>query len=70
MVGAPPCTLKGGGFDYWSEHMARSQCGFDPWLGHTWEATNPCFSLTSMPLSPFLRLEIHICIHTHWVKFS
>ena len=28
-------------------------CGFDPWSGHIWEATNQYFSLTSMclPLS-------------------
>ena len=34
-------------------HLA---CGFNPWLGHLWEATDRCFSLISifLFLSPFL----------------
>ena len=30
-------------------------CGFDPWWGHVWEATDQCFSLTLMFL--FLSLS-------------
>ena len=32
-------------------------CGFSPPLGCLWEATNRCFSITSVFLSPFLSLK-------------
>ena len=30
---------------------APKGCSFDPWTGHKWEVTNPCFSLISMFVS-------------------
>ena len=41
-----------------------------PWSGHVWEATNPCFSLTSMFLSlfpPSSFSKINENIHS-WVR--
>ena len=28
-------------------------CGFDPWLGHIWEAANQCFSLSQINIQIF-----------------
>ena len=48
-VGVSSHTPKGCRFDSRSGHILG--CGLDPWLGHLWEATNQCFSHTSMFLS-------------------
>ena len=47
-------TLKGCGFDPWSGHTPRLK--FDPQSGLVQEATDQCFSLTSM----FLSLPLHL----------
>ena len=51
LVGESFHKPKGHWFEPWSGHFLG--CGFHPLSGYTWEATNQCFSLTSM-FSPFL----------------
>ena len=48
-MGRHPTNQKGPQLDPWLGHMPG--LWIRPWFGHTGEATNQCFSLTSMFLS-------------------